>query len=82
MMKKVISATAAAFLIAGLASAPAVAKKHHRRMQNQNAVTTGSAPSDPMMRGNNAELMGNNGTSAQGSNSLGHLQGGNNGSGR
>jgi hypothetical protein len=42
-------------------------------------MTTGSARS---YRGNNAELMGNNGNSGQGDNSLGHIQGGNIGGGK
>ena len=68
------TAVAVAPLRAGLAMAPASAKKHHRRIQNEHEVTTGSATSDAMIRGNDVELMGNNGTSAQGSNSLGDLQ--------
>jgi hypothetical protein len=34
------------------------------------------------MRGNNAELGGNNGNSASGSNSLGHIPGGDSGGGK
>ena len=78
-MKKILSVAAAAVLIAGLSTAPASAKKHHRHMQVHSQMTTGSAP---MARGNNAELMGNNGNSAQGDNSLGHIKGGNIGAGK
>jgi hypothetical protein len=78
-MKKLLSITGAALLIAGLSAAPASAKKRHHMAQGRSQMTTGASP---MARGNNAELMGNNATSAEGSNSLGHLLGGNNGSGR
>ena len=78
-MKKILSATAAALLIAGLSAVPASAEKRLRHMQTRSQSTTGSAP---WARGNNAELVGNNGNSGQGSNSLGHIQGGNIGGGK
>ena len=78
-MKKIFSVAASALLIAGLSSAPASAKKRHRHVPAHGQMTSGSAP---MARGNNAELMGNNGNSAQGDNSLGHIRGGNIGGGK
>jgi hypothetical protein len=43
-------------------------------------MTTGSSTGG--MGGSNAELSGNNGNSGSGSNSLGHIKGGYNGSGK
>jgi hypothetical protein len=81
-MKKFFSVAATALLVAGLSVGVASAKprKHAARSTHSGmqGATTGSAP----MRGNNAELMGNNGNSASGSNSLGHIQGGNIGAGK
>jgi hypothetical protein len=77
-MKKLFSLTAAGLLVAGLTVSAADAKHrrhhhmHHASMHRK--MTTG-------MGGNNAELMGNNGNSASGSNSLGHIKGGNVGAG-
>ncbi len=84
-MKKLLSVTATALLIAGLSGGAASAKhrRHHiyPRQQvypSQSGWTGGPAP----FRGNNAELMGNNGNSASGDNSLGHIRGGNIGAGK
>lgn len=85
-MKNVLTIGAAVLLIAGATVTEASAKKmrHHSRQSSQGATmgqgtTTGSARG---LGGNNAELMGNNGNSGQGSNSLGHIQGGNIGGGK
>ena len=79
-MEKILSVTASAMLIAGLAISPASAKKRQRDMHTQSQKTTGAA--SPMVRGNNAALLGNNGNSGQGDNSLGHIKGGNIGGGK
>jgi len=78
-MKKIVFVTSAALLIAGLTAVPASAKKGQPRVQSHSNVNMGSALS---ARGNNAELMSNNGNSGQASNSLGHIQGGNIGGGK
>ncbi len=78
-MKKILSLTTVTLLVAGISIGTASAKSHHRPgAKIRSHVTTGSAP---VPRGNNAELMGNNGNSGQGSNSLGHIKGGNVGGG-
>jgi hypothetical protein len=51
----------------------------YHSMKMHSRMTTGR-PS--MVRGNNAELRGNNGNSGSGNNSLGHIQGGNLGGGK
>jgi hypothetical protein len=78
-MKKLIAVTATALLVAGISTSSASAKhrRHHVRA-SQSEMITGTSP----MRGNNAELRGNNGNSASGSNSLGHIQGGDIGGGK
>jgi hypothetical protein len=85
-MKKLIAVTTATLIVAGMTTAPAFAKhrKHHSRhyMSSEMPSSARSGGTVGMTRGNNAELMGNNGNSAQGSNSLGHIQGGNIGGGK
>lgn len=85
-MKKILSLAAAALLMAGLSSGAASAKhqRHHHHHHHyshpiQSGVTTERGPMFGW--GNNAELMGNNGNSASGDNSLGHIKGGNIGAG-
>jgi hypothetical protein len=93
-MKKIMTFGAVALLVAGATITDASAKKmrHHHRHSGQGmsqgmsqgmnmgpGTTTGAGRG---YGGNNAELMGNNGNSAQGSNSLGHIQGGNLGGGK
>jgi hypothetical protein len=77
-MKKLLSVTAATIVAAALFTGAASAShlRHHVK-KIQHGVVTGAAPA-----GNNAELMGNNGNSGSGSNSLGHILGGNNGGGQ
>jgi hypothetical protein len=85
VMKKLFAVTTAALLVASMTAAPASAKhrKHHSRHHMSNQMPSGQVGTTGMARrGNNAELMGNNGNSAQGSNSLGHIQGGNIGGGK
>lgn len=65
-MSKFVSMTAAA-LIAAVSVAPAMARHHTTKHKAAPGMTTGAAPAP---RGNNAELGGNNGNSASGSNSL------------
>jgi hypothetical protein len=84
-MNKLLSIAAATLLIAGLSAGSASAnhRRHHgmhghHSMKMHSRMTT--RPS--MVRGNNAELMGNNGNSGSGNNSLGHIQGGNLGGGK
>jgi hypothetical protein len=93
-MKKFLTVTVAALVIAGLSSGVASAKhkRHHARPVQQtypdqggwnggwvplygNAALTGDIYG-------NAALMGNNGNSANGDNSLGHIKGGNIGGGK
>jgi hypothetical protein len=77
-MKKLLTVAATALLVAGFSAGSASAKhRRHHVKPMPSGMTTGSAP----IRGNNAELMGNNGNSANGSNSLGHIKGGNIGGG-
>jgi hypothetical protein len=85
-MKKLLSIAVATLLIAGLSVGWTSANhlRHHSMhghpsMKMHSRMTTGR-PS--MVRGNNAELMGNNGNSGSGNNSLGHIQGGNLGGGK
>jgi hypothetical protein len=85
-MKKIMTIGAAALLVAGATVTGACAKsmrrnhRHHvHSMSMGQGTTTGTARG---FSGNNAELMGNNGNSGQGSNSLGHIQGGNVGGGK
>ncbi|MDB5550212.1 MAG: hypothetical protein JWL86_196 [Rhizobium sp.] len=78
-MKKLLSITVVALLIAGLTAVPASAKKRHRHIQSNIHSTTEARSS---IGGSNAELMGNNGNSGQGGNSLGNILGGNIGGGK
>jgi hypothetical protein len=58
-------------------------RHHHRHYANSMSMGQGKATGTARgFSGNNAELMGNNGNSGQGSNSLGHIQGGNIGGGK
>jgi hypothetical protein len=70
-MKKLLAMTTAVLVIAGLTTTAASARRHHHRYHGSSWMR---AP------GNNAELQGNNGNSGSGSNSLGHIKGGNTGS--
>jgi hypothetical protein len=71
-MTKFLSVTAIALLIAA-ASADAASARHYRH---------GSSFHHGSIFGNsNAELRGNNGNSIRGSNSVGHIKGGNSGAG-
>jgi hypothetical protein len=84
-MRRLFAVTAAALIVAGMTTAPAFAKhrKHHSRHYMSSQMPSGQVGTTGMARrGNNAELMGNNGNSAQGSNSVGHIQGGNIGGGK
>ena len=71
-MKKLLSVTIAALLVAGLSAGSAFAK--HRRYHAKTGYSG-------MMTGN-AAMRGNHGNSASGSNSVGHIQGGNIGAGK
>ncbi len=77
-MKRCLSVMVAALLITGLSAAPASAKhrRHHMRHASD-GMTTGLAPIP-----GSAALSGNNGNSGSGSNSVGHIQGGNIGAGK
>lgn len=83
-MKKFLSVTATALLIAGLTSGAASAKhrRHHVYPGQAYPSQRGWTGSPPPFFGSNAELMGNNGNSASGDNSLGHIKGGNSGAGK
>ncbi|MET0407530.1 MAG: hypothetical protein ABW006_04095 [Hyphomicrobium sp.] len=84
MMKFVTCATAA-ILLAGTLSGATAGTSHKRNvnrgMTSQDGMTTGQARSGTYT-GGNAALQGNNGNSGQGSNSLGHIKGGNIGAGK
>ncbi|WP_398471738.1 hypothetical protein [Tardiphaga sp.] len=55
-------------------------RKQHSHTQTHGSMTTGQSRSG--YTGGNAALQGNNGNSGQGSNSLGHIKGGNIGGGK
>jgi hypothetical protein len=76
-MNKLLSVTAAMLVAAALSTGAASAKHHRHPVQPISHAAT--APAQPV--GNNAELMGNNGNSGSGMNSLGHIPGGDNGGG-
>jgi hypothetical protein len=80
-MKKVLTIAITALTIASFTATGASAKKyrHHR---SGHAMTTGMSNGSPGMTGGNAALTGNNGNSGSGSNSLGHIKGGNVGGGQ
>jgi hypothetical protein len=79
-MKKLLAIATTALTIAAFTTDSASARHHHRHHRMDHGMTTGMGAGG--MRGNNAELGGNNGNSASGSNSLGHIPGGYNGSGK
>lgn len=74
--------TVTAIVVAGLTASPAAAKhrKHHSNHQMSRQISPGQGGTVGM--GGNAALSGNNGNSAQGSNSLGHIKGGDIGGGK
>jgi hypothetical protein len=60
-MKKIFAMMAVAIVVAGATTATATARSHHRGHHHHWSIG---------IRGSNAELRGNNGNSAAGSNSL------------
>jgi hypothetical protein len=79
-MKKLLAIATTALTIAAFTTDGASARHHHRHHRMSDRMTTGMGAGG--MRGNNAELGGNNGNSASGSNSLGHIPGGDSGGGK
>jgi hypothetical protein len=67
-MKKLLTVTTAALLVAGFTMDSASARHHHRHGKMGHGMTVGSSMRSGS--GGNAELRGNNGNSASGSNSL------------
>jgi hypothetical protein len=80
-MKKLLAIATTALTIAAFTMDSASARHHHRHHRIDHGMTTGMGAGGGM-RGNNAELGGNNGNSASGSNSLGHIPGGDSGAGK
>ncbi|MET0219766.1 MAG: hypothetical protein ABW213_03830 [Tardiphaga sp.] len=78
-MKKFATIAITALLATGMTVGAASAKKMHRSHKNSHAYGMSRA-SGPFT--GNAAMSGNNGNSGQGSNSLGHIQGGNIGGGK
>ncbi len=81
-MSKILTLVTAVALFAGLVAEASAGsgRKHHSQTQTQGSMTTGQFRSG--YTGGNAALQGNNGNSGQGSNSLGHIKGGNIGDGK
>lgn len=82
-MNKIVTILTSIMLVAcfiGDASARS-AQKHQSQATMQDRPTTGQARAGSYI-GGNAALQGNNGNSGQGSNSLGHIKGGNVGGGK
>ena len=71
-MKNLLAVAAAMLIVAAFSIAPASARHRHHAYHARSG----------MMMGGNAELGGNNANSASGSNSVGHIKGGNNGAGK
>jgi hypothetical protein len=69
-MRKLLAVTAAALLVAGFTMDSASARHHHRHGKNMNEGMTVGSSMRGAGGGSNAELRGNNGNSAGGSNSL------------
>jgi hypothetical protein len=81
-MKKLMVISTVALMVAGFTADSAFAKHHyhHRGHRMGSGMTTGSSMGSGS--GGNAALSGNNGNSASGSNSLGHVKGGDIGGGK
>lgn len=81
-MIKVLTLVTAAALFAGFVAEASASngRKHHSQTQTKGSMTTGQPRSG--YTGGNAALQGDNGNSGQGSNSLGHVKGGNVGGGK
>lgn len=81
-MSKILTLVTAVALFTGFVAEASAGngRKHHSQTQTQGSVTTGQSRSG--YTGGNAALQGNNGNSGQGSNSLGHIKGGNIGGGK
>lgn len=81
-MSRILTLVAAATLIVGFTADASAGKgrKHQSQTQTQSTMTTGQSRTG--YTGGNAALQGNNGNSGQGSNSLGHIKGGNIGAGK
>jgi hypothetical protein len=77
-MKKFLAIATTVLVTASFTIAPASARKHHRSHKPAHGKFIGAAT---LFRGN-AAMSGNNGNSASGSNSLGHIKGGNIGGGK
>ena len=75
-LKKLLAIATASLMIAAFTTDAASARHHHHHHGYRMSHGMMGAP------GNNAELGGNNGNSASGDNSLGHIKGGYNGSGK
>jgi hypothetical protein len=82
-MKKILATAAAALMIASFTVTAASAKKVHRGYKAHHGYygTYGQMRGPAIFRGN-AAMSGNHGNSAYGSNSLGHIKGGNIGGGK
>jgi hypothetical protein len=81
-MKKILATAAAALMIASFTATAASAKKVHRGYKAHHGYygAYGQMRGPAIFRGN-AAMSGNHGNSAYGSNSLGHIKGGNIGGG-
>lgn len=81
-MRKTLALLTAAAIVAGFATDAMAGKaRKHNSQASQDRMTTGQARPGSYT-GGNAALQGNNGNSGQGSNSLGHIKGGNIGAGK
>ena len=78
-MKKILATAAAALMIASFTATAASAKKIHRAHHGYYG-SYGQMRGPAIFRGS-AAMSGNHGNSAYGSNSLGHIKGGNIGGG-
>jgi hypothetical protein len=83
VMKKYLALATASLLLSVSSMDAAFARHHHRSSHHvTQGATTGMNGGGSSMKANNAELGGNNANSGSGPNSLGHIQGGNNGAGK
>ena len=78
-MKKLLAITTTALIVVGFTAGAASANKYHRHHKPGYGM---SARGTAAFTGGNAAMSGNNGNSASGSNSLGHIKGGNIGGGK
>ncbi len=78
-MKKLLAITTTALIVVGFTAGTASAKKYHRHHKPGYGMSARGATG---FTGGNAAMSGNNGNSASGSNSLGHIKGGNIGGGK